>query len=201
MFIFRSEVKRVAFYIVAILIAFYCINLITVYTYSKQFYNTKADVALVLGAGSHNGELSPVFKERVNHAINLFKTDSVKYILLTGGFGQGETISDSKAAKNYCINNGVRAEHVLIEEKSEYTYYNIVFAKQIMDSLNLKTALLVSDPYHMKRSIGMCKMHQISVLPSPTPSTMFKTKKSKRKFLFKEAFFYTVFLIYKPFRN
>jgi vancomycin permeability regulator SanA len=40
--------------------------------YSKQFSVQKSDVAIVLGAGSRNGKVSPVFRERINHSLDLY---------------------------------------------------------------------------------------------------------------------------------
>mgnify|MGYP003835132103 CR=1 FL=1 len=37
---------------------------------------------------------------------------------MTGGFGEGETISDSQAAMNYANEKGIPKSKILIEEKS-----------------------------------------------------------------------------------
>lgn len=52
--------------------------------------------------------------------------------------------------------------------ESKYTTENLEQSKQIMDSLGLKSALLVSDPLQMKRTIKLAKYYEIDCKSSPT---------------------------------
>lgn len=184
-----------------ILIVFFTINMWRVHAFSKIYNERKSDAAIVLGAGTNNAKLSPIFKERMNHAIDLIHRQKVDYLILTGGFGEGQNISDSKAAKKYAIKNGVEEKFILIEEKSRITFYNIINAKKLMEEYQLKTALLVSDPYHMKRAIVMSKDIGLDILSSPTPSTMYQTKKTKRKFLLNQTWNYCLYILFGKFRK
>lgn len=116
----------------------------------------------------------------------------MKYILFTGGIGKKETISDSKSAMLYAIKKGVPKKNILIEEKSTITYENLKEAYQIMKSKNLNTALVVSDPIHMKRAIKISNRIGIRCKPSPTQTTMYKSWKTKIPFLLYESFFYNI---------
>lgn len=175
-----------------ILFCYSIFNAFKIYQFSKVYSNEKADVAIILGAGTKNGKLSPVFKQRINQGIQLYKENKVKKLILTDGIGKGESISDSQIAKEYVLKNGVPNRDILIEKKSKYTLQNLDEAKIIMDSLKLETALLVSDPLHMKRSICMAKKKDIICFSSPTQTSMYKTKKTKIQFLMYETFFYTL---------
>lgn len=165
---------------------------IKILLYSKQFSAQKSDVAIVLGAGSHNGKVSPVFRERINHSIDLYKNGLVKKIIFTGGYGKLERISDSESAKIYALNRSVAMVDILIEKKSTKTYENIAESKIIMDSLKFKTALLVSDPLHMKRAIYIAYKQQLICKPSPTKTSMYRTFVPKFKSLIHEAYYYLV---------
>lgn len=196
--------KKLSFGLITTLCAFtvwMILNMIAIRNYSKNCYYDKSDVALVLGARTTNGQLSPVFKERANHAIYLYKTGRVKYILFTGGRGKGQLLSDSKAAQNYAMYKGVNENDILIEELSTITYFNVLNAKKIMDRLNLKSALLVSDPYHMLRAHKMCKKLGIMELPSPTPTSMYKSRHTKWKFLPSEGLNLMSYQIFERFRK
>lgn len=54
------------------------------------------------------------------------------------------------------------------EELSTLTSINRVNAKKFMEDNKRQTALLVSDPLHMKRSILLAKSYPIDVKTSPT---------------------------------
>jgi uncharacterized SAM-binding protein YcdF (DUF218 family) len=192
---------KITLFILLFFLGWYGINIIRIKSYSKNYFVDKSDVALVLGAGTSNGIISLVFKERMNHAINLQKSDKVKYIIITGGFGKGQQISDSEVAKQYAVKQGIIPKNIIIEEESKITFQNIKKAKFIMDSLDLNTALLVSDPYHMLRAHKMCLKMGINDLPSPTQTSMYRSNESKWKFLRREAFNFWLFQVIERFKK
>jgi uncharacterized SAM-binding protein YcdF (DUF218 family) len=173
---------------------------ISIWNYGKVDEKAPADVAIVLGAAISDGEVSPVYRERINHAITLYEEGTVDYIILTGGFGDGSFKSDSQVAKEYALSQGIPEESILIEEKSTITEENLEFSKEIMDENNLKTAIIVSDPLHMKRAMLMAKDYNITALSSPTTTSMYKSLKTKIPFLLREEFFYVGYCIVRNFK-
>jgi uncharacterized SAM-binding protein YcdF (DUF218 family) len=191
----KNEVKfKKKKYIIVfgILISYFVINSIRIYNYSNEYYESKSDVAIVLGAGTNDGKLSPVFKERINHSILLSKKGIVDKIIITGGFGKGQKQSDSQTGKYYAIEKGILEKNIIIEEKSKYTTENLEQAKQIMNSNGMKSALIVSDPIHMKRAIKLAKNYEIDCKPSPTKTTMYKSTYPKAKQLLYETFYFSL---------
>ena len=178
--------------IIGLFILYFIINSIRIYWYSFKYFEDKSDVAIVLGAGTNNGVVSPIFKERLNHGIYLYKNNRVGKLILTGGFGEGQLQSDSRIAMIYAIKNGVPADKVIIEEKSKYTVENLIQSKLLMDSLNADDALLVSDPMHMLRAITIANHHQLKCKTSPTKSSMYKSKFIVFKQLLYEAFYFSL---------
>jgi len=175
-----------------LILAYFLLNSIRIYKYSFIYFESKSDVAIVLGAGTNDGKLSPIFKERINHTILLYNKGIVDKIILTGGFGKGQKQSDSQTAKYYAIENGIPQNSIVIEEKSKFTTGNLQQSKQIMDSLGLKSALLVSDPLHMKRVIILAENYGINCKPSPTQTTMYKSFYPKVKQLLYETFYFSL---------
>ena len=116
-----------------------------------------ADCIIVLGAGTDGKTPNPVFRERLNHAITLYREGYADTILLTGGYSPGNERSDAAIAGLWLESQSIPAEAILLEEKSTITQENLEFSKEIMENKNLSTAILVSDPLHMKRSMMMAK--------------------------------------------
>ncbi len=187
-----KKLKKYIKYTGVALLFFMTINAISIWDYSLEYSEKKSDVAIVLGAGTNNGTLSPVFKERVNQGIYLYKKGLVKKLIFTGGIGENQDVSDSKVAKNYAAQQGVLQDDIIIEEKSRYTHENLTEAKFIMDSLNFSSALIVSDPLHMKRSMELATAANIECESSPTKTSMYQSTIPKLKFLVYETFFYTL---------
>ena len=187
--------------VISLLLIVFAIGIaISIWNYGKVDEKAPADVAIVLGAAISDGEVSPVYRERINHAITLYEEGTVDYIILTGGFGDGSFKSDSQVAKEYALSQGIPEESILIEEKSTITEENLEFSKEIMVDNNLETAIIVSDPLHMKRAMLMAKDYNITALSSPTTTSMYKSLKTKIPFLLREEFFYVGYCIVRVFR-
>lgn len=173
---------------------------LSIVNYGKIDEKAPSDVAIILGAGTWKGEVSPVYRERINHGIWLYQNGYADYLLLTGGVGDGNPVSDAAAAKAYALSQGVPETAILIEEKSTITEENLFYAKAVMDELSLKSAIIVSDPLHMKRAMLMASDYGIDALSSPTPTTMYRSLKTQIPFLAREEFFYLGYLIVRVFR-
>lgn len=186
-----KKVKKAVKLSFVIVLLFTVYNCVRIYNYSFQYSEESSDVAIVLGAGTEDGVVSPVFRERINHSVYLYEHNYVSKIILTGGYGKNQKISDSRAAKKYAISKGVADDDVLIEEYSHYTYQNLKAAKHIMDSLDFSSALVVSDPLHMKRAMDQAIRINLNCKPSPTKTSMYKSIWPKIKSLGYETFFYT----------
>lgn len=170
-----------------------------IYLYGNVNEMTKADAAIVLGAGVWGDKPSPVFQERINHGIWLYKNGYVDKLIFTGGKGQNNKFSDSSIAKSYAIENSVPSQDIFIEEQSTITQENILYVTQIVNENNLSNVIIVSDPLHMKRAMLMAKDYGLMAYSSPTSTTKYKTIKSKTLFLAREVFFYIGYKICRLF--
>jgi uncharacterized SAM-binding protein YcdF (DUF218 family) len=170
-----------------------------IYTFGNTSSNARADAAVVLGAAVWTTEVSPVFKERINHAVSLYRKGQVGKLIFTGGQGNAGEPTESSAARDYALQSGVPASAILIEEKSHNTYENILYAKQLADSHGIKKVLIVSDPLHMKRAMAMAGDLGLAAEPSPTPSTRYQGLKSQVGLLAHETYYYIGYLLRRPF--
>lgn len=186
----RKTGRKIIFLLFFLIIIYILGNAASIYFYGNKDESRKADVAVVLGAGLVPEGVSPVFRERINHGIDLYRAGLVKKIIITGGYSEGSPYSDSYVSKLYAVSNGVPAEDVLIEERSTVTEENLLYAKQIMDENGYKTAILVSDPLHMKRAMRIAENCGMTVYSSPTPTSMYQSTGKKIRFLAREVFYY-----------
>ncbi len=139
--------------------------------------------------------MSPVFRERINHALNLYRSNRVRKIIFTGGQGNPNEPTEAVAARSYALANGIPAQDILIEQNSHTTYQNIVYAKQLADANNLKKVLIVSDPLHMKRAMTMAADVGLDAYPSPTPTTKYQSWNTQLREVARETFYYLGYLV------
>ena len=189
--------------VIIVLIISFCIyiicNVISIYRYSSVYENASCDVAIVLGAATSGSEVSEVYKQRLNHGIELYQNGYVKYIIVTGGKGKGNRISDAAIAGEYLVSMGIPDEVILEEDTSTITQENLENAKIIMEENGYETAAIVSDLLHMKRAMLLAKDSGIVAISSPTKSSAYKTLKTKIPFVAREAFFYIGYKWYRLF--
>lgn len=189
--------------VIIVLIILFCIyiicNVISICRYSFVYENEACDVAIVLGAATSGSEVSEVYKQRLNHAMELYQNGYVKYIIVTGGKGKGNRISDAAIAGEYLVSMGIPDEVILEEDTSTITQENLENAKIIMEENGYETAAIVSDPLHMKRAMLLAKDSGIVAISSPTKSSAYKTLKTKIPFVAREAFFYIGYKWYRLF--
>lgn len=169
-------------------------------SFSNKNELREADAAIVLGAGVVGREPSPVFRERISHGIWLYEHGYVKYLIMTGGYGEGSICSEARAAEEYAVSQGVPKEDIMTEEYSAITQENLYYARQLMKEYGCKDALIVSDPLHMRRAMLMAADYGIEAYSSPTPTTRFVSLKTKLPFLARELFFYTGYKVYRIFQ-
>jgi uncharacterized SAM-binding protein YcdF (DUF218 family) len=148
-----------------------------------------ADAAIVLGAAVRTTGPSPVYVERINHAIELYRSGAVKYIIMTGGKGLGERVTEADAGRDQAIAAGIPADAVLTETRSRDTRENLVNVQPIVAAHHIGRVLIVSDPLHMMRAMQMANDIGLDAAPSPTPTTRYRTLVSQIPMLIKETYF------------
>ncbi|PHS31384.1 MAG: protein sanA-like protein [Methylophaga sp.] len=166
----------------------------SIWIYGGQDHAIKSDYAIVLGAAAYHKNPSPVFKERIDHAVSLYHQGLVAKIIFTGGYGSGAPYAESEVAKRYALRKGVENADILIETRSRSTVNNLIEAKALMDSGGFGTAIIVSDPLHLKRASIIAKNLNITAVTSPTPTSRYRSFKVKFKFLVREVYFYHYYL-------
>ncbi|MDR0167924.1 YdcF family protein [Bacillus paranthracis] len=107
------------------------------YQFNRPKYNQ--DFIIVLGSGLINDKVPPLLASRINRAIEFYKkqeaVSSPPKIIFSGGQGSDENISEAEAMQEYAVNNGIPLENTIKEDRSTTTYQNMLFSKEIIESL------------------------------------------------------------------
>ena len=181
---------KILFVIAAMLVIYTGKNIYDIWSFSTVDQKCRSDVAIVLGAAVYADEPSPVYRERINHGITLYEEGFVDKIIVTGGAPDGSEMSEASVAKKYLLEQGVPDNVVLTEDTSTITQENLENSKVIMDEYGYETAIIVSDPLHMKRAMLLAEDAGITAYSSPTPTTRYVSLRTKIPFLLRETFCY-----------
>ena len=169
------------------------------YIYRNNVTDVQAQAAIVLGAAVWGAEPSPVFKERINHAIKLYHRGKVQKIIFTGGRGNSDEPTEAEAAKRYALWQGVLEADILLETELHTTYQNLCNAGRVAGSHHIRRVLIVSDPLHMKRAMHMARDLGLEAYPSPTPTSKYQTIRSQFGLLLHETYYYIGYLSRRSF--
>jgi uncharacterized SAM-binding protein YcdF (DUF218 family) len=125
------------------------------------------DVIVVLGAAQYWGRPSPVLRARLDHALELYRRDVAPRIITTGGVGEGASFSESEVSREYLSEQGVPAEFVTVETEGKSTIQSSLIVAEIMDRMELRSCVVVSDDYHIFRVKRVFESLGIEVYGSP----------------------------------
>ncbi|WP_191561873.1 YdcF family protein [Metabacillus idriensis] len=171
----------------------------SIWHFGNHHETVKTDAAIVLGAAAWGEEPSPVFKERINHAIRLYKNGDVSKIIFTGGKAIQTDLPEAAVGKNYALKQQVKESDILIETNSRLTVDNLKYAFEEGKKAGLHTYTIVSDPYHMKRSLLLAEKLGMDAYSSPTTTSAYRTWETKLPVYSKEVLFYAGYLVTSPF--
>lgn len=166
--------------------------------FGAQTSTSPGDAAIVLGAAAWGNKPSPVYRERLQQAVLLYKANRIQWIIFTGGSREAGFPSEAEVGKQFAALNGVPNAAMLVDPASHTTWQNLENAKILMASAQLHTALLVSDPLHMRRVMTMALDLGMQVEPAPTLSSRFQSWPSRGKFLWRETWLYLNYCVFGP---
>lgn len=114
----------------------------------------KADVLIVLGAAVHGDRVTWVLSNRLDTACSYLAEYPDAKVIVSGGQGSGETVTEASAMAGYLIAHGVDESRVYLEEQATSTKENFVYSKAIADRIAGENASLafVTTGFHVYRS-------------------------------------------------
>jgi len=130
---------------------------------------TEADVAIVLGNKvNEDGTLSERLKARLDKSIELFNKKRVGTIIVSGGLGK-EGFWEGKKMQEYLIYNKIPTEKILVDNYGTDTEKTVENSIRMMDSLDFKSAISVSQFFHQTRTKKLFRNKGFRNIESSSP--------------------------------
>ncbi len=137
-----------------IILTVYSVGICVFGMFDNATYNE--DYVIVLGAGLDGSEPSATLKERLDKTLEYMDRNPDASVIVSGGRGRGESISEADAMYNYLVNNGADDEKILKEENATSTYENFFYSNEAVDSDNVA---FITSNFHVLRSYQMAKIN------------------------------------------
>lgn len=140
----------------------------------------RASDAIIVFAGGvgESGKAGQGYEERVEYAVELYKKGFAKKIIFSSGYKYA--IKEAQIMKALAVSLGISGDSILLEEKAKNTYENVKYTAKMLDDYNWNSALLVTSPYHTKRSSMV--FFKVSpgknIIYTPIPNSLFYSHKN-----------------------
>ena len=117
----------------------------------------RADAIVVLGAAQYDGDPSPVFAGRLDHAALLYEQGRAGRIVVLGAGQPGDRFTEAEAGRTYLMDKGVPEDAIIPVPEGHTTLESLEAAAPVMQDAGLGSAFLVSDPWHNARVERMAR--------------------------------------------
>ncbi len=130
-------------------------------------------IAIVFGAGlNRDGTPSPVLRDRVATAAQLYFAGKVEKLLMSGD-NRFIEYNEPAAMRNYAIQLGVPADAIVLDYAGRRTYDTCYRAKAIFE---VQQAILVTQAYHLPRALFTCNALGLPATGVPADQRTYSTR-------------------------
>lgn len=160
--VIKNDIKipdLVKIFVIAIvsvgLCAFILLEGLLIYNSSREA-TPNCDYLIVLGAQVRGTTITKALKKRLDTALDYLEDNPNTVVIVSGGKGAGENISEAEAMRLYLISKGIKKDRIMEESKSTSTDENIRYSKLLMKDENASVAV-VTNGFHIFRSVSLAK--------------------------------------------
>lgn len=138
-----------------------------------------------------------MLRERINHAVQLYKSGKVRWIVFTGGTPEPGYPTEADVGRDFALKQGVPMTVMLAENQSRNTWENLQNAQKLVEPFGIRSFLLVSDPMHMRRAVLMAHDLGLKAAPAPTTSSRYLSFGTQIRFLARETWLYIGYRVFR----
>lgn len=128
------------------------------FIYDRMTAHRNADFVVVLGSGLiDGGRVPPLLASRLDRGREVFASlvsrQRLPVLIVSGGKGSDERVSEAEAMADYLIERGFPADRLVREDRSRSTEENMVFSKAIMErTMPDYRCIIVTSNFHVFRA-------------------------------------------------
>jgi len=116
-----------------------------------------ADAVVVLGAAQYDGDPSPVFRARLDHAAELYRAGVAPRIVTIGGGQAGDATTEGQSGADYLAGTGIEESALTAVGQGGDTLASLRAAAPVLAANGWSRVVLVTDPAHSARSALMAR--------------------------------------------
>lgn len=137
-----------------VLVMFLGANVYLYYKFPKQLQqkHKQYDACIILGSPTNtDGSCSQVQRNRMDRAIELYQARKVNTLIVSGGCVKN-AFCEAMVMQDYAQKRGIPIQDIVLEEKARNTYENLLYSKQVCESLCFHHVIVVTSKFHVRRA-------------------------------------------------
>lgn len=115
-----------------------------------------ADYVIVLGAQMKANGPSKALQYRLDEAARYLNENPDAKVIVSGGQGADEHISEAQGMYDYLTEKGINPERIILEDQSVNTFQNLTFSAELLDKEKDSVAV-VTNNFHVFRAVGIAR--------------------------------------------
>jgi len=143
--------------------------------------NVEVDYLFILGSGLKGEQIPPTLKNRIDKGVEYLRENPNLMVVVTGGQGPNEAISEAEAMKRYLVSNGIDESRIIMEDKSTSTAENMKFSAEVLEQLTGRRdyrIMIVTSEFHLFRSKMLARHHGFTPYGIPAPTNPYELPNS-----------------------
>jgi uncharacterized SAM-binding protein YcdF (DUF218 family) len=135
-------------------------------------HSEKTDYLIILGAGLREEIPSTALYQRLYASLEYIEMNPFVKIVVSGGRGPGESITEAEAMERFLIKHGVAEKQIIKEEKSTNTLENMKFTTVILEEIEKSKNIevtIVTNNFHMFRAKFLARRQGLKAYGYPSP--------------------------------
>lgn len=166
MFLMFRIVKRVFVTVMVLAVFVIGVPVVQIEWAGHRSDRAVTDAIVVFGAAQFDGEPSPVLKNRLDHALALYKIGIAPRVVTVGGSQPGDRFTEAAAGRNYLRSQGVPSSAVTAVKAGDDTLSSAAAVAEWGKAAGVREITVVSDRAHLARASAMMKSFGFDVRSS-----------------------------------
>lgn len=151
----KSGIKQILTVILAVIlvgVVCFAVSLGVVLGGSRDDVKGEPQTMIILGCQVHSWGPSVTLQDRLNEALIWLEDHPDTTVVVTGGKGTDELLSEAQAMANYLMEHGFPEERILLEDRATNTKENLIYSKELLQLEEGEDVILVSNGFHLARA-------------------------------------------------
>ena len=193
MIIFKL-IRRIiaAVLLIAIVVPLYAVGV--TWSAAKNTLTRSADVIVVLGAAQLNGRPGDVLQARLTEAKRIYDAGLAPLIITVGAKAPGDRTTEAASGKAWLVNQGISGKKIIALQVGRDTWVSTENYVKTMKERKLSNVIVVTDPYHCRRSMTMANDLGVTATCSPVKTGPNTIEKSGTRYLLRESGAYLAYV-------